>query len=484
MSSSFARWPLLLLTLLPGCGGGPAGVAPGGPGGRPRSALVRVGVVTRESVEPSTLAVGTVIARRTSVVASGADGKVDRFLVREGDVVEEGQELSILNMVTTNLEIAEAESMLQEREQEFQASQTSRPEEIAEAHARMEAAQVTRDVAADRWQRLQRLAQGGAANQDSVDEARERAEAADKMFIAAQAAHALVAAGPRNEVKLQSQAHRDAQQQRVDFLKAEREKRTTRAPFRGIVVAEHTESGQWLSKDADVVTIADLLEAVDIIANVDQSELGNVQVGAQVTVTVEGITPAEWTGTVSSVVPRSDWEAGSRMFPVKVTVPNQVVEVNGRTQPVLREGMLARLRFAGPSHEATLVPKNSLIRSETGTRLYAVVPGEAPGSGKARPIVVQEAGAYGDKVEVLGDEVQTDMQVVTEGAERLTPFAEIQIQTDAPAGGPAAAAPGRQPAAGPPEGKPAAGPPSTTAPSKTSEPPAAPSAQAQLTSTP
>ena len=388
--------------------------------------------MTRAVVEPTTAAVGTVVARRTSVVASGADGKVDQFLVREGDVVAEGQELSILNMVTTNLEIAEAEAMLREREQEYLAAQSSRPEEIAESKARMEASAVARDIATQRLTRWERLGQSGAANLETVEDAREGAQSTEKMLIAAQAAYALVAAGPRAETQAQAKAHRDAQQQRVDFLKAERDKRTTKAPFRGIVVVEHTEAGQWLSKDAPVVTIADLLDAVEIVANVDQTQLGNVQIGSNVTVTVEGIEPQTWTGCVTSIVPRSQWETGSRMFPIRVTVPNQTVEVEGRVEPVLREGMLARLTFSGPSHEATLVPKNALIRSETNTRLYAVVPGEQPGTGKARPVVVQEAAAYGDRVEVLGEELQAGMEVVTEGAERLTPFADIQIQSDAP----------------------------------------------------
>ena len=430
---------LLLLLVSTGCGQSTDEGA--GAGRAPRAALVRTGPVTREMVQPTTSAVGTVVARRNSVVASGADGKVNQFLVSEGDIVEEDQELSILNMVTTNLEIDEAEAVLQEREQEYQAAQTSRPEEIEEARARMEAAAVTRDVAAQRLARWEKLSQGGAAAQDALDDARERSQAADKLYLAAKAAYDLVLAGPRQEAQEQARARRDAQQHHVDFLKAERDKRTTHAPFRGIVVEEHTEAGQWLAKADPVVTIADLLEAVEIEANVDQSELGNVQVGATVLVAVDGVEPREWQGCVVSVVPRSDWQSGSRMFPVRVSVPNRVVEFDGREQPVLREGMLARVTFAGPTHEATLVPKNALVRSETASRLYTVLPGEEPGTGKAQPIIVQEGGFYGDRVEILGDALQPGMQVVTEGAERLTPFADVMIQPDAPAAGPPASAP-------------------------------------------
>lgn len=425
---------------LAGCGGAPGTAAPPG-GGGPRTALVRVGPVVRETVTPATWAVGTVIARRTSVVASGADGKVEQFLVRRGQIVEAGQELSVLNMVSTDLEIAEAEALLHEREQQLLEAQSSRPEEIAEALARMEAAQVTRDIARDRLERWQRLSQGGAAPQDSLDDARERSLAAEKLFLAAKASYELVLAGPRTETRLQAQARRDAQRHHVEYLKSERDKRTTRAPFRGIVVAEHTEAGQWLSKGDPVVTLSDLLEEVEVVANVDQRELRNVQPGGTVTALIDGVDPREWTGCVVAVIPRSDWERGARTFPVKVTIPNQVVSAEGLIQPVLREGMLARIRFTGPEHEATLVPKSALVRSETGTRLYAVIPGEKPGTGKARPVMVQEGGAYGDQVEVLGEDLQPGMLVVTEGAERLSPFADIVLQSEAPAAASGAPAP-------------------------------------------
>jgi multidrug efflux pump subunit AcrA (membrane-fusion protein) len=245
------------------------------------------------------------------------------------------------------------------------------------------------------------------------------------------------------------------------------------------MVAEHTQAGQWLSKGDPVVTVADLLEEVEIHANVDQRQLPNVQIGAAVKVQVDGVIPSEWEGRVAALVPRSQWESGSRMFPVKVSVPNQVTEIDGRVEPVLHEGMLARVTFFGPPHEATLVPKNAIVRSETASRLYAVVPGEKPDAGKARPVILEEGGAFGERVEILSGELAAGMQVVTEGAERLTPFADIIIQTDAPPGG-APTAGGAPTPGGAPGGSAPAAPgsgasPDTHSPSA-AEPPAADSA--------
>lgn len=421
---------LVLTSLQSGCSSkgadANAGGPPGGPGGR--VSQVRVAPILRQLVRPETAAVGTIVAKRTSVVASGADGKVNRFLVREGEIVEEDQELSILNMNTTDLGVQEAEAVLQEREQELVATLTSRPEEIAESKARMEAAEVTRRIAGQRLARIEQLVKAGATNADALDDALERSQAAEKLYLAARSQYDLILAGPRKEVQEQARARRDAQQHQVDYLKAERDKRTAKAPFRGVIVKEHTESGQWLSKGDTVVTIADLLDEVHVIAHVNQRELPNVQIGSEVTVRVEGVAEPNCVGIVEAIIPMSNWSQGSRSFPVKISVKNSMHSVGGKLSPKLNEGMLAQVVFFGPEREATLVPKDALIRTENGARLYVMIPGEKPGTGKAKPFQIVEGLSFSDKVEVLGDDLQPGMNVIVEGAERLTPFADVALQ--------------------------------------------------------
>lgn len=407
---------ILLGTMTAGCGGPASEAAVGGGGGRP-PAQVRVDDVIQQEVRPQVVVVGNVVARRTSVVASGADGQVDQFLVREGDTVEEGQTLSVLRMVTTDLGIAEAEQILAERQHEYDELMAgSRTEELKEARARMEGA-------AQRLVRAEQLAERGASNQDALDDAREQAQVFEAQWE-------LVEAGPRPEMIARARARLAAQTQQVEFLRAEKGKRTTLAPFSGMVVEELTERGQWLSKGDPVATLADLLEEVHVVANVDQSELSKVQLGHAVNVEIDG-TQQSWEGTVLSIVPRSEWQSGSRAFPVKISVPNQVIEgTDGQPIPVLTEGMIARVTFVGLARETVLVPRDSIIRSEAGSRLFAVIPGEGTAAAKARPVTIQEGASFDEFVELLEGELAPGMQVVVEGAERLQPFGEIIIQSD------------------------------------------------------
>lgn len=418
-----------LVSLLSGCADKPADGAAGGPpgGGRP-PARVYVAQVELQQVTPQTIVVGTVVPKRTSMVASGADGKVNKLLVREGDVVEEGQELSVLNQVTTDLGIREAEQVLEIRKQEWEELKNgSRPEEISKAIADVGAAKSALDAALIRLGRQRELERNQAVNQDELDNAVERAETTRQQYEAAKAQAVLVQKGPRVEQINQAEASYRAQQQQVEYLKAEKGKRTTTAPFRGIVVAEHTQDGEWLSKGDAVVTIADLLDEVYVVANIDQLEVQNIRPDKEVAVEINSPGKREWTGVVESMIPRSRWESGSRTFPVKVTVKNEMIEIGGKPISRLSEGMYARVTFSGEEREALLVPKNSVIRSENGSRVVTVMPGEKPGAGTAKLVMIREGVPFGDFIEVLDSELEPGATVVVEGAERLTPFQSVQI---------------------------------------------------------
>lgn len=427
-----ALWSILglgVVLTLPGCRRSVATASPAAAGAARPASLVRVTSVVTEEVAPETTVMGTVIARRTSVVASGSDGKVDQFEVREGEIVEADQLLSVLNMVTTDLGIQEADNVLQERESMLaELKNGSRVEEIAAAKARMEAADISMRILAEKYDRMRRIVKDSGGSQNDLDDAREKAEAAQKMFVAAKAQSQLVASGPRAELIAQAEARRDAQRDQVALLKAEKEKRLTKAPFAGIVVHESTQRGQWLAKGAPVVTVADILEEVHVIANVDQRDLPFVQIGATVDLDIEATTQKKWQGTVLTIVPRSAWESGSRTFPVKVAVKNVMKESGSHRFPTLTEGMLARVTFKGPTHLATLVPKDSVVRSEAGSKLFVVLAdADKPDTGKAKPVMLQEGSFFGNRVEVLSSDLQPGMSVVIEGAERLQPFSDVQI---------------------------------------------------------
>ena len=428
--------------LFSGCSGGTppadanaAGAAAGGGPPAPPPALVRAAVIRQEAVAPEFRALGNIRPRYFSKVASGADGVVAEYPMEVGDFVAAGTLLSRLRMESTDLELAEQESMVRAREAELAELQTPRREDVEEAQARVEALQVTAANAQRRLEELRALSRRGAANPSEVKDGEDAFDAARQNLVAAQAVCQKVTSGARLEQKQQAEALLEAQRKHVEFLKAEREKRLTRAPFDGFIVEEHTYVGQWLSKGAPVLTLA-RLDEVEVEVLIDQQYIDQILPGREVTLEVRGSGAAsdgaqrEWRGVVATVVPRSDWEKGSRSFPVIIRIKNQIDTSSPQPLPALREGMMAEARFAGRPVDGLLVPKDSIVRTSRGAFIFVINPAEPNKPLSVRQVIVEPGLGTGTWIHVKGDSLAPGQQVITEGAERLRAFQTVTILDD------------------------------------------------------
>jgi multidrug efflux pump subunit AcrA (membrane-fusion protein) len=138
----------------------------------------------------------------------------------------------------------------------------------------------------------------------------------------------------------------------------------------------------------------------------------------------------EWAGVVDSVVPRSNWQTGSRSFPVIVLVRNEIDESMSPPVPALREGMMAEAAFRGEPIDGILVPKDSMVRTSRGTFIYVVNPSEEGKPLSVRQVLVTPGVSEDAWIQVIGDGLAADQRVVTEGAERLRAFQTVQIMKD------------------------------------------------------
>ncbi len=457
----------LAVTMLAGCGGEKA-AAQGKKDGPP--ALVRVAQLKQKPISRKIIVVGNVTPVRTSVVASGANGVV-KFLhdapreddegtpvspsdalalpeVEQGQFVTEGTVLSVLRMETANSEVDQAEALLEERKANFMATKDTHPADVAHAEAMIKMAQAVESNARTKFNRAQNLYSRGAATDAEFEDARERLTAASEALVAAEKKWASVKGGQEIE---QAKASRDAQAAQVKYLTTERDKRTTKAPFDGFIVEMHTYKGQWLSKGDPVATLAKMDE-VDVIVNVDQADLPYVRFGQTAQVMVEGAVTAkgepktEWTGEIVHIVPQSDWEHGSRGFPVVVRIHNKIDDAPGagtdatRKIPVLKAGMLATVTILAPEVETLLAHKDALVRSTEGNALFLFEPKDKtaqldpnkPTMGAVRQIWVEpDLGlSEGEYIGIRPASGQPGGQnpfkagqwVVTEGGERLRPI--------------------------------------------------------------
>lgn len=430
-----SRWWLLGLAVLGSVGPAPAQFK--------EAPVVVAPLVTRE-VAPRQLFVGTILPKRTSVIGSAASGRVEQFLVDEGDRVRKGQELAVLRTKIIQAEVNHARGELKARQAELEElTNGSRPEEKEQAQARLATTEALMEL---RKAVLRRVRTGGAAySAQELDEAMALADQASGQFQDAKATLKLVQEGPRKEKIDQARAKVEAAQAELDRLEEQLERHTMRAPFDGYVTAEHSEVGQWVLQGASLVEIAELDE-VDVEVPLLEDYVSYVRLGQKVKVEVSALPGEPYEGTVVAIVPRANLKA--RTFPVKVRVknPQEKVQVKGtdgksveRLVPRLKAGMLARVELPTAAVQiASLVPRDALVLSVGTRKVFVMDPDPADAKkGKVRPVDVELGVAVGDLIQVRG-KLAPDAIVVVQGNERLQPGQAVSVlrvqKTETPAG--------------------------------------------------
>ena len=382
--------------------------------------LVRAEQVRGETVRRTVTLVGTVLPFRVSQVAASTPGKVVECPVREGTVVGHDATLARLRTETLDIEIKAAEQLRDEKQQRWKEMEKGfREEEKLKSAARKLAAEAAVKFAEAKEARLKDLFAQRKVTREELDEVVSTAEQARQILAEAAADLEEKNAGNTPEQVAQAKAAYEAQVQALALLNDQRTKHAITAPFPGVVVKLHTEEGQWLAEGGPVATLIDL-EQVEVVVNVEGGHVDLVRLGATVMVAVPEL-ESQLEGEVVYFVPRADHLTGSRGFPVRVRIKNEVH--NG--VPLLKEGMLAQVTLAGESHDALLVPKDAIVRSSGKPVVFKL-----DAAKKARPVTVTEGVSRGDYVEVSATELAESDLVVTEGAERLRPLQEVKVMEE------------------------------------------------------
>ncbi len=411
------RWPFRgALRLVPvlailGCGGPPAERAE-----RPPTD-VTVAEVRRDEIAVQVSVVGTVVPIDVSRVAARGNGRVKHFPLREGAKVNANDVLAELQTDSITIQIEAARARLTEKQQELALREAGfRLEEVAQAEARMLAAEAVYRRAVGVLERRQQLHEQGSITDDELDDATYSATQYEQLYAESTADYELKQAGNRKEDIEAARAATVVQEQEIARLQDELGKRTIRAPFDGYLVEKHTDVGEWVGEGGEIATVA-RLDEVQVEVRVDEKYIDQIRVGETVDVIIDALSPEPRSGTIRAIVPRSNWRQGSHGFPVIVRMKNEFI--NGR--PRLKEGMIARITFRGTPHEALLAHKDAIVRSSGQPTVYVVESGST-----IRGVAVTEGISEGTYIEIIGDVADGDLLVV-EGAERVRPFDRVNV---------------------------------------------------------
>lgn len=250
---------------------------------------------------------------------------------QEGQHVEVGQVVARLDAALLQRELERAQAERDAASAAFRLLLAgARPEEIAEARARLAATQAELAAAEADVARFRPLTERGTAARKLAEDAETRAQVLRQQAEALGARLALLEAGPRREDIEQARARLEVAEAAVRLARQRLEDATVVAPFSGVITARAAEPGEFLAAGSPVAVLSDL-DHPWLEVFVDEPALSRIRLGQVVRVRVDG-RQEPLTGTITSIAQQAEFtpknvqtpdERAKLVFKVKIALPQQ-----------------------------------------------------------------------------------------------------------------------------------------------------------------
>jgi RND family efflux transporter MFP subunit len=323
-------------------------------------------IVAQKTTVPDWLeAVGTVRATQTSQVSSQAMGNIVEIRAHEGDRVQSGQVLAIID-----------DAQPRSADDQATAAVTAAEKEVSAADSDLALAGAT-------LKRYQQLFEKKSVSPQEFDEIKARYQSAEARRDMARAGQAAANAAL-------TQARTSLGYTRI------------RAPFAGVVTEKKADAGMLASPGMPLFTIEDTRN-YRLEATVDESDIRLIDVGQVAPVTIDALENTQLSGKVVQIVPAAD--PASRSFLVKVELP---------ADAHLRSGLFGRARFARGERPALLIPRTSVVERGQLQGVYVLDANQIAG---LRYVTLGKSA--GEQVEVLSGLQDGDKLVAAPGDREL-----------------------------------------------------------------
>lgn len=265
-------------------------------------------------------------------------GRIQQMFVQEGDVVTNGQLLAELDATRYRAAEAKAEAKAAaQRQLVARMLAGSRPEEIAEAKARVQAAESVLKDALQKQMRTQALAKDEYVSQQQLDDAQTAVDTARANLTALQQVADLAVQGPRKEDIAAAQAQLRADEAALELAKQELTDTKLYAPADGIIQNRILEPGDMTSSQTPAFSLA-LNNPVWVRAYVPEPALGKISEGTPAKIKTDSFPDREYDGWVGYISPTAEF------------TPKQVETTDLRTRLVYQ----IRVYVKNPQNELRL----------------------------------------------------------------------------------------------------------------------------------
>jgi len=235
------------------------------------------------------------------------NGHVTAILVQEGAVVKPGQLLATLDDTRYAAALAQAKAQMQNQKQVLDKLLAgSRPEEIAQAKAIMDALKATYLNDEANYRRYAILATTNASSIQQRDNAKAAFDTSRQQYEAAKQAYVLAEKGPRAEDIAAARAAYEASVAAVALAQREFDDTKLYAVADGIVEDRILEPGDMASPSTPVFAIA-LTSPLWVRAYLPETKLGHIRLGMAATISTDSYPGRVYHGWVGYLAPTSEF---------------------------------------------------------------------------------------------------------------------------------------------------------------------------------
>lgn len=270
------------------------------------AAVIWVVLDGRRDGDQALIASGTVEATEAHL-GFPTPGRIEAISVQEGDRVDVGDELALLDREETRArreqavaQVAAAKALLRELERGF------RSEEITQGRAALAvAAETLRDAQRD-LDRIGNLLESRAVSQEAYDKAEVALDLARNRHRQAIEQVRILETGPRQE-KIDAQRAQVAQAEAsVRVIDATLNNMTVRAPFGGLVTVRHREPGEIVPSGAAILTVMNP-EYRWVRIYIPETRIGAVKVGQSAAISSDTDPQKQYQGEVVFIAAQAEF---------------------------------------------------------------------------------------------------------------------------------------------------------------------------------
>ena len=354
--------------------------------------------VERGDVRRTVTSTGTLQAVVTVQVGSQVSGRIQELHADFNSVVKKGQTLAIIDPANFEAQRDRAAASLATSEaavKNAEANLINRKAELQSAEANLQVSRVDRQEAGRQLRRAKGLFEDGLIPERDLETAQAGHDQSAARLLQAEAQISQIKASIRSAGAQKEQALANVKQAKAELKMAQVNLYYTNitSPIDGVVIERSVDIGQTVAASFQapiLFLIANDLGKMQVIAQIDEADIGAISEQAEVDFTVDAFPGQNFQGKISEIrlsskLPGSSADAQQAAGSTNVVVYNVMIDVDN-PQLKLRPAMTATVTFTVASAEDVLKVANVALRyqppDKTPEEVRAMLGGGSPGAGE------------------------------------------------------------------------------------------------------